>query len=214
MHLLTDILILPFIDGLTHLFFFLRIENFGLWEKDDHESEMTFYRRFATLLDILFKGTQIELADGETGCSSTRPAIEMNKAVFQAIDSGAAYCRKIDLLIKFDGTERLELCSNEWKKSNVSANTVLKQQCKNLRINATILSTLISKYGDKFDKLMAMDWIGHIGYLYVLEKHGDVFVSSLLATMMIPKEAAHLAQMKPTLDNLFLFKVKDRYDMD
>ncbi|KAI8334353.1 hypothetical protein BC941DRAFT_356709, partial [Chlamydoabsidia padenii] len=187
---------------------FFRIDNIGLWHKNDHESEITFYRRFASLLDILFKDTEIELADGETGCISTKPAIELNKALFQTTESSATYGRKIDLLMKYDGANRVELCSNEWKKSNVSPNLMIKQQCKNLRINTAILSSLNEQYGGGFKNLMAMDWTGHIGYLYMLEKHDDVFFSSFIHTLMIPKEAANLPQVKATLDHLFLLKVK------
>ncbi|CAO3597601.1 unnamed protein product [Absidia cylindrospora] len=136
------------------------IENFNLWYRDCHESEMTFYRRFATLLDIIFKETKIELADGETGSSSTRTAIELNKAVFETSDASKTYARKIDLLLKFDDRESVELCSNEWKKSDVSGDIVMKQQCKNLRINASVLSTLMAEHGNEFNTIMAMDWIG------------------------------------------------------
>ncbi|CAO3626931.1 unnamed protein product [Cunninghamella blakesleeana] len=153
------------------------VENLNLWYKDGHESEATFYRRFATLMDIIFKGTCIELAE------------------------------KIDLLLKFEGNQSIELSSNEWKKSNVNEGVILKQQDKNLRINASILLNLISEYGVEFNKLMAMDWIGNIGYLYMLEKtDAGIIIARLINTLMIPTDISNLGSFKTTLCHLFSFK--------
>ncbi|SAM00531.1 hypothetical protein [Absidia glauca] len=105
--------------------------------------------------------------------------------------------------MKYDGTTRAEICSNE------SPTAIIKQQCKNLRINTAILSALKKKvwHGHGFQKLMAMDWVGnHIGHLYMLEKLDNVFVSSFVHTTVNPKEAVHLAQMKSTLNYVFVFE--------
>ncbi|CAO3689375.1 unnamed protein product [Rhizopus stolonifer] len=56
------------------------MKNFGLWRPQKDESETTFYRRFATLLDTLFKDTDILLADGETAALATKTMIDLNKA--------------------------------------------------------------------------------------------------------------------------------------
>ncbi|RCH79635.1 hypothetical protein CU098_002060 [Rhizopus stolonifer] len=58
------------------------VENFNLWGSSANNSELTFYRRFAELLDILFNGTDVKIADGETGSKSSKTAIEINKALF------------------------------------------------------------------------------------------------------------------------------------
>lgn len=84
----------------------------------------------------------------------------MNKAVFDTNDQLSGNGRKIDLLLKFNGHDKVELGSNEWKKSSVSKDVILKQQTKNLRINGSIISTLMNKYGNEFNKIMAMDWVG------------------------------------------------------
>ncbi|KAG0764254.1 hypothetical protein G6F57_001535 [Rhizopus arrhizus] len=110
-------------------------------KKSTKDSELTFYRRFAELLDILFNGTDIKIADGETGSKSSKTAIEINKALFHTSDTSPTYPRKIDLLLKPNEFTTVELSSSEWKKSSVSEAIILKQQTKNLKTNTCILST-------------------------------------------------------------------------
>ncbi|KAG0774467.1 hypothetical protein G6F62_012368 [Rhizopus arrhizus] len=57
---------------------------------------------------------------GETGCQSSRIAIEANKCAFAGEDTSPTYSRKIDLLLKYDEKKAIDLCSNEWKKSKVT----------------------------------------------------------------------------------------------
>lgn len=124
------------------------------WSKDENEQEMTFYRRFASLLDVLFGASEIRMAEyvqkynemkkkitrhtllffisGDTACSSSRVCTETNKRLFNVDDPTPAYSRKIDLLLKYDENISVELCSNEWKKLKVSHDLMIKQQSKNL----------------------------------------------------------------------------------
>jgi hypothetical protein len=99
------------------------------------------------------------LSSGETGCSSSRIAIEANKCLFNCDDVSPSYSRKIDLLLKYDDNEAVELCSNEWKKTKVTNDLKLKQQSKNLRVNACIINRLQRKYGD-FQSVLALDVVG------------------------------------------------------
>ncbi|KAG1165094.1 hypothetical protein G6F46_001214 [Rhizopus delemar] len=108
------------------------IEDMEYWSKDENEQEMTFYRRFASLLDVLFGASEIRMADGDTACSSSRVCTETNKRLFNVDDPTPAYSRKIDLLLKYDENISVELCSNEWKKLKVSHDLMIKQQSKNL----------------------------------------------------------------------------------
>lgn len=96
------------------------MENFDLWGSSTNDSELIFYRRFAELLDILFKGTDVKIADGETGSKSSKTAIEINKALFHTSDASSTYPRKIDLLLKLNEPSTVELSPSEWKKSSVS----------------------------------------------------------------------------------------------
>ncbi|RCH84089.1 hypothetical protein CU098_003524 [Rhizopus stolonifer] len=120
------------------------IEPFDLWDDDDKTSEITHYRRFASLLDIIFKKkTGIKLNDGETGSISTKLERETNKAIFHATNISPTYSRKIDLLLKCkDAKTTIEMPSNEWKSASVAKNIQLAQQCKNLRVNTAILKNL------------------------------------------------------------------------
>ncbi|KAI8147565.1 hypothetical protein BJV82DRAFT_596031 [Fennellomyces sp. T-0311] len=134
------------------------VENFGLWSSDEKESEITFYRRAASILDLVFKDTDILLSDGESGSMTSKSEIETNKVLFMAHDTSAAFARKIDFLFKCkESSTKVELASNEWKRSY------------NLRVNANILNNL-KRFG--ITETMSMDWIeyrfGNSKYLYSL----------------------------------------------
>ncbi|KAI7873746.1 uncharacterized protein EV154DRAFT_430620 [Mucor mucedo] len=93
------------------------IEDTEHWSNEQSEQEITFYRRFASLLDSLFNNCEIKMADGETGCESSKKHIEVNKRLFNTDDNSPSYPRKIDLLLKYDDRRNIELCSNEWKRA-------------------------------------------------------------------------------------------------
>ncbi|KAG2193607.1 hypothetical protein INT47_012985 [Mucor saturninus] len=102
------------------------IEDTKLWSKTGDEQELTFYRRFSSILDVLFKGTEVILSDGETSCYSSRIAIEANKRVFAGENISPTYSRKIYLLLQYDEKKAIDLCSNEWKKVKVTNDLKLK----------------------------------------------------------------------------------------
>ncbi|KAG0754939.1 hypothetical protein G6F57_000094 [Rhizopus arrhizus] len=106
------------------------IEDTQLWNEASDEQEMTFYRRFASYLDTLLIKTDLNMIDGETGCSSSKIAIETNKQLFHVEDSSATYARKIDLILRYNDRKNVDLCSNEWKRSKVTSELKLKQQSK------------------------------------------------------------------------------------
>lgn len=99
------------------------------------------------------------MISGETGCTSSRIAIEANKCIFNGEDVSTSYSRKIDLLLKYDVDECIELCSNKWRKTKATRDLKLKQQSKNMRVNACILNNLQGKYGN-FQSVLALDVIG------------------------------------------------------
>lgn len=85
--------------------------------------------------------------------------------------------RKIDAIVVTNiEKERVELSSNEWKKSCVSSNTAMKQQSKNLRTNLSILNQLSRRYSIKTKNVVAMDFIGK----YLLKRSS---ISQALMTM-------------------------------
>lgn len=99
------------------------------------------------------------MSSGETGCSSSRIATEVNKCLFNCEDVSPSYSRKIDLLLKYDENESIDLCSNEWKNTKVTSDLKLKQQSKNMKVNACIINNLQRKYGD-FQSVLALDVVG------------------------------------------------------
>lgn len=137
------------------------VGNFSFWGSSTKDSKLAFYRRFAELLDILFNGIDVRIADRETGSKSSKTAIEINKALFHTSDTSPTYPRKIGLLLKLKEYTTVELSSCEWKKLSVVEAVILKQQTKNLKTNTCILATLRSLYGSQFKDVLAMDWVGN-----------------------------------------------------
>ncbi|KAG0174483.1 hypothetical protein DFQ30_004327 [Apophysomyces sp. BC1015] len=185
------------------------VRNFTRWSVNDNESELTFCRRFAALLDILLDASDIIMVDGEYTSEATKVAIDFNKTIFDLGDQSATFGRKINLIFKYGrGKQRVEISSNEWKRACVSDDVKTKQQCKNLRTNACILQQLSSTYPHDFNELVAMDFIGDIGYLCMLKKtKDDYYVAKIISKLLIPHNIANIALLKPTLDVMFRMKV-------
>ncbi|KAI9335226.1 hypothetical protein BD770DRAFT_422776 [Pilaira anomala] len=138
------------------------IEN--VEDYSEANSELTAYRHCAKLLDYLFCGTKLKILDGEPGCLAAKGKMIVNHSLFpfsgENVFSTCAI-RKIDAIVVMNlNMERVELSTNEWKKSNASSDTVTKQQSKNLRTNLSILNQLNRKYNIKTKTVVAMDFIG------------------------------------------------------
>ncbi|KAI9479630.1 hypothetical protein BDB00DRAFT_793140 [Zychaea mexicana] len=120
-------------------------------------------------------------------------------------NSSDPYGSKIDLLAAttLDG-EQYDLCSNKWKREGVCDSVTLKQQAKNLRTNATILSRLINMGCSKW--VVAMDWTGVDGYAYILSFRDGIFVAHPYANLMVPKRSTQLKLFRETLDFMFKWK--------
>ncbi|PHZ07673.1 uncharacterized protein RHIMIDRAFT_95353 [Rhizopus microsporus ATCC 52813] len=164
------------------------------------------------------------MIDGETGCSSSKIAIETNKQLFHVEDSSATYARKIDLILRYNDRKNVDLCSNEWKRSKVTPELKLKQQSKNLCINASIMNSLHA-FGTSPSSLLAIDMIGDDivinrsgklltksysiglhGYIYLLTKVDDYFVAAPHSILVIPRRFSDIACIENTLLALFRFK--------
>jgi hypothetical protein len=181
-------------------------ENFGLWLPRKKSSELTFYRRFSGLLDPLFMNSNILLADGEAGCKSTKEPIQRNKDLFNVNDPSHTYPRKIDLLLRLDDTTEVDMCTNEWKKSNVSEAVKLKQQTKNLQVNACIISNLRKQFGTRVKSTLVSDLVGNTGYMYCIEATDEVYVADMVGIILIPEDPETFPLFKDTLNLLFGMK--------
>ncbi|KAG1164713.1 hypothetical protein G6F37_000054 [Rhizopus arrhizus] len=145
-----------------------KCRNFSRWSTYDDEFEVTLYRRFTALLNVLFDLSDIIMVDGESVSKATKAAIDLNKTIFTLSEQSPSYGWKIDLILKyFNGKKGVEVSSNEWKHMGVGADLKIKQQCKNLRTNACILHQLNVNCHSNFTEVLAMDFIGNIGYLYL-----------------------------------------------
>ncbi|KAI9493018.1 hypothetical protein BDB00DRAFT_872731 [Zychaea mexicana] len=141
------------------------ISQFDDWSEQTDESENTVFRRFAVLLDILFRYTKIKMRDGECVAQTTKDEIIVLQTIagFVSSSNEAPYGSKVDLIATacFDGKLH-DLSSNEWKKDKAYNSIVLKQQAKNIRTNATILSRLL-RMGCS-ESIIAIDWKGEHQY--------------------------------------------------
>lgn len=95
------------------------MRNLQRWSKKGDESELTLYRRFAAILELVFDCTDVVLVDGEHSCEATKNVAQLNKAIFNPMQNAPAYGKKIDLMLSYDGNTKIELSSNEWKRSKV-----------------------------------------------------------------------------------------------
>lgn len=101
------------------------ILNVDDWGKNDKKSEETFYQRFASLSDDLFRGTGIQICDREHVIKSLADKSHLNERLFGDDDSASisAACRllsdrKIAMLIKC-GENLMEVYSKEWQKRDL-----------------------------------------------------------------------------------------------
>lgn len=119
-------------------------------------------------------------SSGEPGCLAAKEQMIVNHSLFPFTEESAlSTCsiRKIDAIVVTNiKKERIELSTNEWKKSCASADTVMKQQSKNLRTNLSILNQLNRRYNIKTKNVLAMDFIGK----YLLKRSS---ISQALMTM-------------------------------
>ncbi|CAO3701376.1 unnamed protein product [Rhizopus stolonifer] len=107
-------------------------------------------------------------------CSKTELEIMKNivnheQTTTTALSPSYSYGRKVDLIIAtFYNGVKYELSFNERKREKVPDSMIMKQQCKNLRINASILKNVIKNNENGSKCIISIGWFGHIGYMYTL----------------------------------------------
>ncbi|KAI8138208.1 hypothetical protein BJV82DRAFT_632136 [Fennellomyces sp. T-0311] len=173
------------------------------------ESEATTSRRVANIMEELFRWTAVKLVDGEHTSDSTRSIRQYNDIVY-GMNSGAIVMgRRVDMLVQ-SGKREVELSSMEIKKPITPPSLIVDQQCKNLRTNGAILSQL-QRIGlnRQFDRVVAMDWVGTVGYLYLLVDINNVYFAYQIGVLILPKSCAELRNFDKTLKLLFAYQVKD-----
>ncbi|KAG2227070.1 hypothetical protein INT45_003800 [Circinella minor] len=189
--------------------------------KNDN-SETYFYRRFAQILDIVTRDTDLDLNDlsldillilsvaidsGEQVCKASTDIVKLNKRFGGNPNNIKPFGRKIDLII---AGQDIQLSTNEWKKHNVATSTVVRQQSKNIRMNKAILSSL-KKYDVPLDQQkhifsLGMDWKGNTGYLFTISSYQDVYIARRVGALVIPNTINDIAKIYGTLDLLYKWK--------
>ncbi|KAI8329384.1 hypothetical protein BC941DRAFT_443008 [Chlamydoabsidia padenii] len=196
------------------------VEGIDDWQTTQEESELTIYRRFGGILDILFRNTKICLADGETISEASSRTMRYNECVYgdSNTTTNNSFGRRIDLIMKSSKEKAIELCTNEWKRQQAGTTVSVNQQNKNIRLNCAVLSHLQSlKHPSKVPFTVAMDWLGTAGYMYILVDVEGIYVARKIGQLIMPRTLLDLEEFKRTLDLLFAFKrflVNLGYQMD
>ncbi|KAG1080977.1 hypothetical protein G6F42_023131 [Rhizopus arrhizus] len=132
------------------------VKSFKVYKKEENLSEATYIRMFSQLLDdLLMNDTSITFYNGETVSRST-------KRMKTIMEDESEYGRRIDLIVKSkEAEEQYDLCSNEFKKANVSIDALTHQQSKNLRINACISNDINLLFGNTNTRINYFDFSEH-----------------------------------------------------
>ncbi|ORX55605.1 hypothetical protein DM01DRAFT_1345108 [Hesseltinella vesiculosa] len=172
------------------------------------ENEATVQRRFATILDHVFRGTKIKLAEDETTSSCTKTTQIFNNTVHGVGNAAASVGRKIDVLLKSSSNDAVELSSIEVKKASVGPALVIAQQCKNLCTNASILSFLcaLDPRRETLRTVAAIDLVGSVGYVYLLTSVGSLFFAQQIGILSLPRSLRDFARFATSLNLLFGYK--------
>lgn len=171
-------------------------------------SELTWYRKLAHILDILFRKSGISLKNGELCCDATKVARNENRLLCEdENDKKTLLGRKIKLLLN---AVCLDLSSSKWKKDGVAVSLGEQQQIKNERMNSAILKQLLKLSIDPDIMsncyVLAMDWIGVCGYLFTVKKFNDVHVAHHVGDLFLPALSSSFRDFQATLDLLFSFR--------
>ncbi|KAK4511069.1 TOR complex subunit lst8 [Mucor velutinosus] len=176
------------------------INNFNLWKKEEKLAENTYLRKFADIVDILFKKTNLFVKDGENVCEASKR--------MQIINEGdITFGRRLDLIVASEQDSRdIELCSLEFKKGDASYTTLLYQQSKNFRINACILNEIHLLTLEESISIAYLDFSGRNAYISQIFKMNDQYVAHEVGKVIIIKNLLEMEILRETMFNLFRWK--------
>ncbi|EIE87247.1 hypothetical protein RO3G_11958 [Rhizopus delemar RA 99-880] len=155
-------------------------------------------------MDNLFRGSSVRLTDGDIACQVTKLPKQYNNFVYDPSIESNVHGRKIDLLIKY-GHDDIVMSANKFKKHIVTSNIASSQQCKNLCVNETILAALQRLNPTTIDGLIAVDWIGNVGYMFAIVDINDIYYTQKIEILVMPESTVDLAQFETTLDLLICY---------
>lgn len=168
-----------------------------MWKKEVKLSENTYLRKFADIVDTLFKNTNLLIKDGENICEASKR--------MQIINEGdVTFGRRLDLIVTSEqDVKDIELCSLEFKKGDAPYATLLYQQSKNLRINACILNEIHLLTLDENISIAYLDFSGRNAYISQIFKMNDRFVAHEVGKVTIIKSLLELEILRETMLSLF-----------
>lgn len=115
--------------------------------------------------------------------------------------------RRIDLILKSkEAEDQYDLCSNEFKKTNVSIDVLAHQQSKSLRINACISNDFILLFGNNNARINYFDFFGRQDYVSQLFKLDGCSLAYNVGLFTIPKDLIVLDQFRFSLITLYNWK--------
>ncbi|KAG0186017.1 hypothetical protein DFQ28_008443 [Apophysomyces sp. BC1034] len=170
-------------------------------------SEMTFYRKFAQVLDIVLRDSRLDINDGEHVCKASKAIADRNKRFDSTKKNSTTFGRRIDLMLTSKG---IEFSTNEWKRNKVSLSTSLKQQSKNIRLNKGILTSFfenpIPRHLHDQVFCIGMDWTGCVGYMFYVKKYQDAYIAKTVTTLEFPTEFEDIAEFLHTLNYIYIWR--------
>lgn len=175
---------------------------------DDDASELTYYRKFAKVLDEILDDTMLDILDGERVSKASKTVAKNLEKTYNAnIPLNNGFGRRIDLIL---ATKDMELSTSERKRKKSPAAKCLQQQAKNIRVNKAILRYFLDLPISETDKnkvmTVGMDWTGTMGYMFAVKPLDDVFVARTLYTLTMPTYIDELPSFIDTLDHLYSWR--------
>lgn len=181
---------------------FFSVMNMKQYKRELKLSESSHLHAFHNALRPLLDETHVILKEGETVSVSTQRMQIMNE-----IDT--TYGRRIDIIVASNSdtdNDDVEICSIEFKKSNVTTATLQQQQNKNLRINSCVLNDIHLFTQDTNHQLIYFDFAGKSAYMVQLYRHENCFVGHKIGSFSLISSLVELQQLRKSVINLYLWR--------
>ncbi|KAG1456394.1 hypothetical protein G6F46_007640 [Rhizopus delemar] len=177
------------------------VSNMKQYERELKLSEASHLHAFKNVLRPLLDDSRIILKDGETVLVSTQ-----RMQIINGVD--ITYGRRIDILVVCDleTDNGIEMCSIEFKKSNVTEATLQQQQNKNLRINACILNNIHLFTENTDHQLIYFDFAGKSTYMIQLYRYENCIVGHKIGNFSLISSLVELEQLRKSVKNLYAWR--------
>lgn len=177
------------------------VRGFKEYQNEAVMSEASHLRMFVSLPnDLLMTTKSISLHDGEMVSRATQ-----RMKIMTGEDNN--YDGRIDLIVRSKQEEQqYKLCSNEFKKLDVSLKIQIHQQSKNIRINACIINELNLLLANADTSINYFNFCGRQAYIAQMFNFSSCLVSFKVGSFTIPKNLAKLDHFRSSLIDLYNWK--------